>query len=208
MVVDLRDFDQRAHFRRPHVEEHVIRYLCAHTRPGDIAVDVGAFCGYYATLMASLVGAKGRVIAVEPAPAHAERVRRQIALNGLSNVTVVEAAVSGTVGAQRLAARGPASHLTAESEDGLDVATITLDSLYENDPDREWIIKLDVEGAEIDALEGMKRLLGSGRARAVIEVNDDEIGEAVRVLGSQLGLEVRTIGASFHGRHLALEPRD
>ncbi len=67
-----------------------------------MVIDVGANVGYYALMAATRVGPSGRVIAYEPGPAPAARLRENVALNGLSNVTVVEAAVADRPGTLHL----------------------------------------------------------------------------------------------------------
>ncbi|EQD44976.1 methyltransferase FkbM family, partial [mine drainage metagenome] len=54
-----------------------------------VAVDIGAQCGYYSLMLATQVGPRGKVIAIEPRPASIELVRRNIAQNGFSNVVQV-----------------------------------------------------------------------------------------------------------------------
>src|SRR5437588_8634509 len=63
------------------------RYL----HPGDVAWDVGAFIGYHTLLMSRRVG-QGLVLALEPDPRNAERLRQNLALNGVTNVEVLHAA--------------------------------------------------------------------------------------------------------------------
>jgi FkbM family methyltransferase len=210
LVVDLRDFDQRAQFRNPHVEAHVVEYLQGHLRPGSVAVDVGAFCGYYTALMATLVSPGGAVFAFEPTPAHAARVRRQVELNGFTDVTVLEVGVADCPGTSAFAMRGPASHLVPAGHDAgpaIDVELVALDSLFTGgNRDKQWVIKLDVEGAELRALRGMEALLASGRARVVVEVNSTGVEEEIRAFISRFPVTVREIGHSLHGTHLAIEP--
>ena len=62
-------------------------------KPGDTVVDLGAHIGYYTLLFAKLVGPSGHVVAFEPSPASCAILRRNVASNGLANVTIVNAAV-------------------------------------------------------------------------------------------------------------------
>jgi FkbM family methyltransferase len=68
----------------PEVQAEIRRRL----RPGDTAIDVGANAGWHTLLMASRVGAGGRVIAVEPNPSSRERLEHAVAINRLVNVRV------------------------------------------------------------------------------------------------------------------------
>ena len=66
---------------------------------GDVCVDGGANVGYFTLLMARCVGSAGRTIAIEAAPRNADRIRRNLALNGLASQTqVVNAAYTNQTG--------------------------------------------------------------------------------------------------------------
>jgi hypothetical protein len=69
------------------------RRMKRHLRPGSICFDVGAQAGYHTLCASSMVGSTGRVFAIEPAPNNVANIRKHIAMNHLTNVTVVEAAV-------------------------------------------------------------------------------------------------------------------
>lgn len=58
-------------------------------RPGDIFIDIGANIGYFSVLAARLVGPTGRVFAFEPVPPTVERLRHNIKINGVNNITIV-----------------------------------------------------------------------------------------------------------------------
>jgi FkbM family methyltransferase len=145
---------------------------------GATVVDVGANIGYFTLTAASRVGRSGRVISVEPNPRAAERLRENVALNGLHNVTAIEAAVSSTPGtmALRLGADSEASSLfdaVHASIGVVDVLVTTIDKiLADQGLTRIDVLKLDVEGAEVDALLGAAQLLsGSHPPRLLLEAN-------------------------------------
>jgi len=71
----------------PWVCAAIERYL----HPGDVAWDVGAFIGYHTLLMSRRVEA-GWVLALEPDPRNAERLRRNLALNGVTDVEILPVA--------------------------------------------------------------------------------------------------------------------
>ncbi len=69
----------------PDIAEVMIRAIA----PGDVVLDVGANIGFFTLLMAVLTGPAGRVVSFEPGDDNLTRLRRNIALNGLTNISVV-----------------------------------------------------------------------------------------------------------------------
>jgi FkbM family methyltransferase len=129
-------------------------------RARDLYIDVGANVGVY-SLWAADLGA--RVIAIEPDPVAASRLRANVQLNPGISVTVVEAAAAEHDGTTTLT-----TGLDAENRLGgeREVRAARLDSIVEGEPVVAGI-KIDVEGAERLVLEGAFRLLGSGAVRAL-----------------------------------------
>jgi FkbM family methyltransferase len=132
------------------------RYL----RPGNICFDIGAQAGYHTLYASTLVGPAGRVFAFEPAPKNIADIKKHLAMNHLTNVSVVEAAVSNVDGESHFdfGISAVAGHLATSG--GVVVRTITLD--YEIDcgalPEPDYI-KIDAEGAELSILEGACKML-------------------------------------------------
>lgn len=145
--------------------------------PGDTVLDVGANQGVFAMAFGTVAA---RVIAVEPIPWQAERVRANIALNSLTNTDVVEAAISNTVGRAELSlAKGDTSaSIVPEGPAGqtIDVATTTIDAIVEQfGLDRLDFVKLDVEGAELMALEGAQQAIAQLKPKLCLEASDMEM---------------------------------
>jgi FkbM family methyltransferase len=140
-------------------------------KPGAIAYDVGANAGFFTLIAARLVGPTGKVVAFDPAPENCESVREQAELNGFTPyVAAVQKAVGGAVGNATFsfaASGSPMGHLGdggTQGERSVEVELTTLDAAAEvfGQPN---FIKMDVEGAEGDALAGARRLLNAGPAR-------------------------------------------
>ena len=74
--------------------EHLLPELVA----GDTFIDIGANCGLFSLTASRIVGAGGRVVAIEPNPAMIERLRFNIGANGFDNATIVETAVGESIG--------------------------------------------------------------------------------------------------------------
>jgi FkbM family methyltransferase len=131
---------------------------------GDVVVDVGANIGYYTLLFARRVGPGGHVYAFEPDPRNFELLRRNILQNGYTNVTCVPCAVSDCAGFGRLyrSADNRGDHRIYDSHDGreaIDTRCISLDDYFVGVNRAVNFIKMDIQGAEAQALRGMCRLL-------------------------------------------------
>jgi FkbM family methyltransferase len=138
--------------------------------------DVGAHAGYY-TLLASLgVGHQGKVVAFEPFPENIACLRKHIAINNANNVRVVEAAVANSDGMISFKS-GPTSTRGSIANDGeLKVRSIRLDTLVERGniplPD---LIKLDIEGAEFQALQGAQRTIETYHPLIFLATHGNEV---------------------------------
>ncbi len=183
---------------------HVFKQLI---RPGDAIVDVGAHWGYFTLLAATLCAETGRVYAFEPHPKNFAMLSRNIAANHLSNVVTVQSAVSNCDGSTQLfEARGSMGHSvnTLPEEwrmfDGatpraVAVSTVKLDNFFANNPVQPRLIKIDIEGAEPRALEGMQGLIKRCPEVALItEINplyiDSDMARSFFGALTGLGLEI------------------
>jgi len=133
-------------------------------RPGDTFLDVGANVGYYTLIASKLVGPTGRVIAFEPDPTSFALLKRSVEANGLSNVTLVQKALSDEPGTIKLFLdeTNKGAHKIfqyGESRRFVEVAAVRLDDYLEGHEGRIDLIKIDTEGAEGAILKGMGKTL-------------------------------------------------
>jgi FkbM family methyltransferase len=147
-------------------------------RPGRAVLDVGANVGHYTLIAARTLGAGTPVAAFEPAPAPRAALEANLALNGLSAVTVVAAACSDADGEAAL-------HLDADNAGGhslaagnvvrpggvLRVPAVTLDGWVARQALAAPIglIKLDTQGAEPAILAGAQAVLRAHRPTLLVE---------------------------------------
>jgi FkbM family methyltransferase len=128
---------------------------------GDVVFDVGAGWGTETVTLSRLVGPGGRVIAVEAHPWTCELLRRTCDENGLDNVTVVQAALADEVGELAISDVEDERNISNTVMDGSGdhvVPALTLDALLDQvDVDRIDLLKMNIEGAERLAVQGMKR---------------------------------------------------
>jgi FkbM family methyltransferase len=144
-------------------------------RPGMKVFDVGANAGFYTLAFARLAGEGGHVWAFEPFAENARNLRRHVELNGLGNVTVVQAAVADRAGDAAFAA-GASNSEGRLAEGGRDrVPTVSLDDYCAQAgigcPD---LIKFDIEGGEGVALRGAARVLAQRKATILLALHGRE----------------------------------
>jgi FkbM family methyltransferase len=156
-------------------EIQVQQAIVRSARAGDHVWDVGANIGYLALVAARIVGPTGRVVAIEPDPQCAAAIRTNARLNGLAQIEVVEAAAARSsataelvVVRDRLWSRLASVGDHHESEQRVEVRTVALDDVAGPPP---TLVKIDVEGAELEVLAGMSRLLRDARPLVVCEMH-------------------------------------
>lgn len=135
---------------------------------GDTFLDIGANVGYYTLLAAKLVGKSGKVYAFEPDPHNFSILKKNVSLNGYNNVVLTNKAVSDYTGRTRLfLSEDNGGHhricSSPEERKSIFVDTVTLDDFFKQKKVQINFIKMDIEGAEGRALEGMTQLLKKNR---------------------------------------------
>ncbi len=202
-----------ADYSRGTNELPVQQALADHLRVGDIVVDVGCNVGFYSLIAARLVGSTGRVEAFEPVAECAAVAAANARRNHFDNInvhTVAVASFEGTV--ELLKARHPggatisADDLPHDFTGSVMVPSVTLDALAQRgqlpSPD---FVKIDVEGAELQVLEGMENLLDTASPIVLCEVDDADVSavdakaEAVTSKLSDHRYAVRRLELSYVG---------
>lgn len=144
--------------------------------PDSIIIDVGANIGVTA-LIGSFCVPSGAVYAVEPSPRAIGCLRRMIELNGLENCKPINAAMGERPGKSRFVEREflAGSHMSVAGDDygaAIEVEVTTLDLLAEQfNLGRVDLVKVDVEGFELDVLKGAAHVINAFNPRFVIEFN-------------------------------------
>lgn len=151
------------------------RAFRAAVRPGVTVLDVGANVGAYTLMFATWAGENGRVFAFEPAPDACEGLRTHVAMNGLdARVTIIEAAAASAVGQAAFGVHpsGGSSSLAsagAAAMPTITVATETIDHVCRTHGLLPAVIKIDVEGAELEVLKGARNTLALPGLHAFVE---------------------------------------
>jgi FkbM family methyltransferase len=141
-------------------------------RPGMAVADVGANIGLLTLVMASAVGATGKVIAFEPEAVPRENLEKMKYLNGLAWVEVRAQAVGAKAGRLTFHVSDIIGHSSlyalpeAEEARTIEVEVVRLDDVAP--AKRLDVVKIDVEGAELDVLAGMKGVIAKSPDLAIL----------------------------------------
>jgi FkbM family methyltransferase len=211
-------------FTRTHWDDYVTgnyeipvqKALAAHLRPGMVFYDVGANSGFFTLLGACLVGDRGRVVAYEPHSIVAAHLRKQMRANNVSHyVDVVTAAVCDQNGTAFFT-DGDASVMNTlvnatVANRKITVKTVTLDEDCKVRP-KPGLIKIDVEGAELQVLRGAINLIRAFRPILLVELHCNKLATQYDAMIEELGyrtedLQGRPISAARSGeRHVISFP--
>jgi FkbM family methyltransferase len=151
------------------------RALRGYLKPGGVFVDVGANEGFFSIIAARLVGPTGLVVAVEPQSRLKPVLMTNCQLNNAHSIHIVNVAVSNVSGFSLL-------HLSPDTNPGSTalwrstryklpterVETLTLSAVFDRQKlEYADLVKMDIEGAEYEAILGSRELFRSGRVGAL-----------------------------------------
>ena len=156
----------RARFRDQSAELVAIR---RNLGPDDVACDIGANKGSYLYWMSRWAG---RVVAFEPQPGLATYLSDACRVVGMSNVTIERSGVSDVSGTRDLympSENSPEASLVQHTDArAIPISVVALDD-YFGPHERVALLKIDVEGGELDVLKGAERILRQHRPVLLIE---------------------------------------
>jgi len=154
-------------------EAFTMELFKSHLRPGMTVVDGGAHIGLYSLLAAQLVGSSGKVYSFEPDPYSYQCLVFNIFQNNYWNINAIPKAVSnkqgntvfyqssGTISSSIIDRDLPRSLFRGNSVKKILIQSTTLD--LELETSSVDLIKLDIEGAEPLAIEGMSKIINNNR---------------------------------------------
>lgn len=152
-------------------------------RPGDCFWDVGCNVGFLTVIGARMVGGNGKVFAFDPVPRHVQITEQNIKANGFTNTRVLQMALSSQAGTAKFGVAPIASQSTLAAS-GLaragatviEVQTQTVDQLIEQQGlTAPNVVKIDVEGAEVDVLRGMAQTLRQRRPIIILDTHGEHM---------------------------------
>jgi FkbM family methyltransferase len=160
--------------------EPLLEYCNRLVTKGAVVIDCGANQGIYACAFGALVGPRGRVYAFEPQAYAIEALHRNVRLNSFGQVSVEQIAISNATGTAMLdVSSGPVYASILKNlgrKETISVPTLSLTSFAERvDLRRLDLIKMDIEGAEYDALVGASPIIARFKPTIVLEAAPKDI---------------------------------
>jgi FkbM family methyltransferase len=191
-----------------------VHALANELRPGGVFYDIGSNVGQFLIPMAKIVGERGQAVGFEPHPVNHQRLMRNVALNRLANVKVLQVALGDRNGPIEIyGTRGIATVVPRAAALNGSLSVATVQGLRGDDLRSDTglpiptAVKIDVEGAEFEVLGGLKKTLSSPLCELLCleihpqflpaEVSTEMVFSLVRSLGFNRA-EARPRGGEIH----------
>lgn len=192
-------------------EDREIAELCKYIPAGGTVIDVGANIGLSAIEFARTAGAGGKVIAFEPHPDTAARLRGNLDRNGIGNVEIVQSAVGAAPGTVTFnesadATLSSATLVPRNLVRSFDVALTTVDLTWAAaGKPQVSALKIDVEGGELAVLQGATELLARDHPVILLEAWGADQLDPIHALLTATGYERRQPAGFEPRNYLYLE---
>lgn len=168
------------------IDPNEFSFLAGFLQPGMSVIDIGANEGLYALFFRKRVGPQGHVIAIEPSARELQQLKKNLRINGFADVEVIASAMGAKPARAQLSvaesrhagfnALGAIAAPWVNFVSQVEVPVTTLDLLAEA---RTWpridLIKMDIEGSELNALRGARALLERDRPVLLLEADDESL---------------------------------
>ena len=221
-VPSIMEIGDPARLFNPYIPEQIIPKFC---RPGNVVMDIGANAGEWTLQMAKMVGNTGRVFSIDPLPSMNQAIKKTVAINNLSQVSISQYAISNKIGSSKLTipfnkedqAKSGWSQLVSDEQFNspeelaleiyphvkevvktktIEVKTVTLDYFVsEKNITKLDFIKIDVERHERLAIEGGRQTLKNFKPSLILETGSEKTKEDREIIADQL----RTTGYEIIG---------
>ena len=159
-------------------------YLKKQIKQRDHVIDIGAHIGLFSVVCSQLVGKEGKVICFEPTPGTFKLLQQTLELNHCENVIPVQAAVSSKDGEATFYistenegnnSNSLVGNNTLQKMEGYRVKLKTIDSVVAEYKINPSLIKIDVEGAELDTLQGGLKTFLSLKPKVILGLHPDAV---------------------------------
>lgn len=150
--------------RGQYYERSLCKFITAELKAEDTFVDIGANVGFYTLIASEIVGATGRVFAFEPVPSTFEVLQGAVLVNRLSNCRLRSVALGSEATESEMVVphcESGGSNLLGRYDGALTPVTVSIgdEELAQINPAATGIVKIDVEGFELQVVRGLRQTL-------------------------------------------------
>lgn len=171
-------------------EKDTFSYFEKIIKPTDTILDIGAHIGLFSVFFSKKLNSKGRVICFEPTPGTFQILKRTVELNDLRNCTVVNAAIadkSGSLSFNLTSKDGEGSNAnslvqTERTVNVTEVKVFSIDDYRRIEKLKIDILKIDVEGYELNALIGAMETFSNDKPSGILALHP----QSIKKLGQSL----------------------
>lgn len=154
-------------------EPYITKLFKKYASRAKLVLDIGAHIGYFSLIGSLTVGKGGKVVAFEPSVHNFSLLEKTIQKNKLANVTAVPQGVGAKSGGGKiyLDRRNQGNHTTyasAETREVQDISITSIDDYFAGYKGKIDLVKMDIQGFEMQAVLGMKRLLEQKKVKVII----------------------------------------
>lgn len=162
---------------------------------GKTFFDIGANVGYYTILASRLVGPSGKVVSFEPLIRNLSYLHRHVEMNQATNVRILPFAVSSdnTIVSFSAGQNSAMGYLDPSGAGDILVPTVTLDDIVKELRVLPNVMKIDVEGAEMEVFRGADRVLTEARPAIFLSTHSPELREQCKELLAGYGYTVKAL---------------
>lgn len=170
------------------------RVFANHVMPGAVVYDIGANVGIYTLIAARRAGPSGQVVAFEPLPDNVRYLQRHVHLNNLRHVRVEQSAAWREGGLVRFVGTPDRVRSHVRESGDLEVRAVSIDGLLATGDLRPpTCLKIDVEGSEVQVLEGARATVQAHHPVIFLATHGPDFDTDCRAILGEQGYAVRTI---------------
>lgn len=159
------------------------RIIANVVKEGNVVYDLGANFGLHGMLCSKLIGSTGKLFNFEPLPANLIEINENYKLNNINNYSNINKAVSDSIGKIKFSIAKHATQgkivIGASEGDAMEVEVISLNQFIDDGNPLPDFIKMDIEGAEGEALRGFSRYIEKSFPLMIIELHSPEADRKV-----------------------------
>jgi FkbM family methyltransferase len=144
-------------------------------KPNMTIIDVGAHRGYFSFISAKLIHDKGKIYAIEPDPENYSWLKKGLSVNNYKIIEPIQLAFSNKSGFLKLFKGDKSGHHSLTEDMGYGSTSIKVqrldDFINENNIEKVDLIKIDVEGADIEVIEGAEKILNQENLKIIMDIH-------------------------------------